>query len=101
MPILWYCQVTANRKTIHTILTRKGAGTHMERAYYSGLGKSLMNNLEYKRIEIPVNGKKVCAHFPKVGADSKIMPLIQEILISSYLNNVNKSGSFVGQSSAT
>ena len=55
--------------------------------------------MEYQIIEIPVNGKKVHAHFPKVDADSKIMPLVQEILISSYLNNIdekNKTVAFVG-----
>ena len=61
---------------------------------------STMGQLEYKRIEIPVNGKKVHAHFPNVDTDSKIMPLIQEILISSYLDSINKKVSLVGQSSA-
>ena len=56
-----------------------------------------MNYLEYKRIEIPVNGKKIHAHFPNVDTDSKIMPLVHEILISSYLNNINKNVSFVGK----
>ena len=48
------------------------------------------NKLEYKRIEIQVNGRKVNAHFPNVDADSKIMTLVKEMLISSYLNNINE-----------
>ena len=61
---------------------------------------STSEQLEYKRVEISVNGRKVHALFPNVGTDSKIMPLIQEILVSSYLNNINKNVSLVGQSSA-
>ena len=72
----------------------------MKRVSFSGLEKSLMNSFEYKRIEISVNGKKVHAHFPNVDTDSETMPLIQEILISSYLSNINRNVSFVGQSSA-
>ena len=56
--------------------------------------------MEYKTIEIPVNGKKVHAHFPKADADSKIMSLVQEILISSYMNSINEKNetvSFVGE----
>ena len=60
--------------------------------------ETVENELVYKRIEIPVKGRKVNAHFPNVDADSKIMTLVQEVLISSYLNNINgknKNVSFV------
>ena len=72
---------------------------HMKRSFrLSRISTS--EQLEYNRIEILANGRKVHAHFPNVDTDSKIMPLIQEILISSYLNNINKNVSFAGQSSA-
>ena len=45
--------------------------------------------MEYKLIEIPVNGKKVRAYFP-IEADSKIMPLVKEVLISAYLSDMDE-----------
>ena len=53
------------------------------------------NKLEYKRIEMQVNGKKVHAHFPNVDTDSNIMTLVKDMMISSYLSNINENASFV------
>ena len=49
------------------------------------------NQLEYKRIEFLVNGKKVHAHFPNVDTDSNIITLVKDMMILSYLNNTNVS----------
>ena len=73
----------------------------MKRVYCSGLEKSLMNKTEYKQIEISVNGKKVHALFPNVDEDSKNMALVQEILISSYMDHINKNVSLVEKSNLT
>ena len=60
--------------------------------------ESVENKLEYKQIEILVNGKKVRAHFPNVDVDNNIMTLVKDMMILSYLNNtneINKNASFV------
>jgi len=44
------------------------------------------DNKSYKRIELVVNGKPVYALFPEMDTDTGTMPLIQDILISSYVN---------------
>lgn len=52
--------------------------------------KSVENEPAYKQLEFSVNGKRVNVLFPKANNESNIMKMIQNILISSYVDSTIK-----------
>ena len=65
----------------------EGAASMETLENHNQLAESVGNESTYKRMEIEVNGKRVVAFFPKVDTDTKIMAMVQNVLIESYVSN--------------